>query len=122
MLKMELKKLFKQRKSFKAKQKLYSQGKRQVASNLFRLIICAGLKYANDPAVNIYDIKINSIKDAGFFGRQPDIYIFHITTALLSEPNPHNKDQVEHYKLCYKRKVYHQCGATIVELKQGPSQ
>lgn len=92
-----------------------------MASNFFKPIICAGLKNANDPAVDAYDISIDSIKDVGSFGRQPDIYVSHIATALLSEPDPQNKDHVERHKLRCGRKVYHQCGAVIVELKQGPT-
>jgi len=68
---------------------------------------------------NIHDASIASINDATSFEREPDIFVTHIATVKLCEPKSQARRM--RHELRAGRKIYHQCGAVIIELKQGPS-
>ena len=71
------------------------------------------------PGNNIHDVSIVSFADATSFEKEPDIFINHIATLELPEPKTRARKML--HLLRAGRKVYHQCGAVIIELKQGPS-
>ena len=71
------------------------------------------------PRNDIHDVSIVSFADATSFEKEPDIFINHTATVELPEPKSRAHKML--HLLRAGRKVYHQCGAMIIELKQGPS-
>jgi hypothetical protein len=71
------------------------------------------------PRNNIHDVSIDSFADATSFEKAPDIFINHVATVELSMPKSRAHKML--HLLRAGRKIYHQCGTMIIELKQGPS-
>lgn len=61
----------------------------------------------------------NSKHEAGAVDEEPDIFVSHVATVRISKPT--TPESTDHYRNRAGRKVFHQCGAVIVELKRGPS-
>ena len=60
---------------------------------------------------------MESSPDAASFEQEPDMFISHLETCKILK----SEEKGSSYELRAGRKVCHQCGAAIIELKKGPS-
>jgi hypothetical protein len=87
--------------------------------DLFKLIgMCTENRKVADHGNTSSDSMVSS-PDAASISNEPDLFVAHVATVKL--PEPESVDMKAIHELHAGRKTYHQCGAVILELKRGPS-